>query len=619
MPEIVPAEQANADGQSNVEDTADLEDAPPQLKEADSDVIYKAMNDLLTSDQIGSVANWAFSDIEYMSKITDESKRATLADAQLDDITPKITTICKFRLKEFMINFTSTEWLLQLHENHRTKVIQNQVISPDKKRYDAELKTMVSTTNKLSIQCKNQYSQNKVSEYEGEKAAAGEKSGAPWTRSKKTTTKTTQLTVDPTAHSSNVPQGQFLANSPEHEIAFQEFLQEKGYLIAEPPTMLPGPRKFNPFQVDALNYGTYNRSPADDAPRFTQPYSHDIINGKHQYGVVASRNDPTAWNGVGFYDPVANGRHYQYSTTESSVKRLKMIMPAQSPARAGKKKTAPPKFVTPDTSLTNFAPTEADECPSFLTNYPGIILQKVPGRPMPASALITEINQSQTNKKCAVHNICGKFLRVGDYCMVDGRDTYHRSKGVMYVGVYVLLPGFVLGCKVGSVRTMFNDVQSVTNRIGYVKYVATKAFHEKDFYTKVGGYAHLVFIDQGRDFTHYDPVKDHYSIENALHSRLEDQNDVLERMKKVKGKNQTGQSTRSSTAGVKRKKTATKASPKKAAKSDDPEEENSSVALNRSKRNSAGKNKRYDRYGGEEFSGDDMRLGEQGDNRFGTC
>ena len=90
-------------------------------------------------------------------------------------------------------------------------------------------------------------------------------------------------------------------------------------------------------------------------------------------------------------------------------------------------------------------------------------------------------------------------------------------------------------------------------------------------------------------------------------------------MKKVKGKNQTGQSTRSSTAGVKRKKTATKASPKKAAKSDDPEEENSSVALNRSKRNSAGKNKRYDRYGGEEFSGDDMRLGEEGDNRFGTC
>ena len=105
----------------------------------------------------------------------------------------------------------------------------------------------------------------------------------------------------------------------------------------------------------------------------------------------------------------------------------------------------------------------------------------------------------------------------------------------MFIGVYILLPGYRRGCKVGAVRTMFNDVACVTNRIGVINYVATKQVKTSDFFTKVGGYAHLNFVDQGRDFTAYDRAMDHASMKDLVPPRLDDQLSIKHRLRTPEG------------------------------------------------------------------------------------
>ena len=309
-----------------------------------------------------------------------------------------------------------------------------------------------------------------------------------------------------------------------------------------PPAISARSNIANESNHDSVNestmetYGTYEREDDYDGNvRFSHPFGHDLVNGKFGYPIDATKNDLTALWGVVYFDPQEKNKHYLHASTETKMTRVRNLMPKQTSKKRNstiaESVNVSPKFIPEYNHLTNFNPSEADDCPRFLTNFPGVPLPIPIGRPLPACAFVTEICSNSCNKKCTLHRACGKHLRPGDLCVVDGRDTYHRSKGVMFIGVYVLTSTFERGCKVGAVRTMYNDVASVTNRIGVIKYVAKKSVKDRDFFSKVNGYAHLHFVDQGRDFTTFDVENDHSSMANLRPPRLDDQKSISQRLR----------------------------------------------------------------------------------------
>ena len=107
---------------------------------------------------------------------------------------------------------------------------------------------------------------------------------------------------------------------------------------------------------------------------------------------------------------------------------------------------------------------------------------------------------------CSTHRVgetsCGSHLQKNDVIFLCGSNMKLQGGLVYYVPAYKVSEGRHLGCNVGYVKALFNEVQFVANRTAQVTKVHAKGSNSKDasgdrWIHEVGGIARISFLDRG--------------------------------------------------------------------------------------------------------------------------
>ena len=94
---------------------------------------------------------------------------------------------------------------------------------------------------------------------------------------------------------------------------------------------------------------------------------------------------------------------------------------------------------------------------------------------------------------------CSQVLEKNDLVYLNGADTHNICVGLYAVAAYKVTKGTELGCRVGYVKAMFNQLHLITNRMAQVSSVVKKGRNGKQgkWVRDVGGIAEIFYVDRG--------------------------------------------------------------------------------------------------------------------------
>ena len=445
MTDLDDEEQQGDDDGFDKKDNEQQDDYTSQSPEPidKEDEYYERLKNILTSEQLSFIAtNWPLEDLEYLVASNDNDERRFSAATLVKDVRPPIDRMPSLSLNSILNSCTTIKWLTTLHSNHQSQVVTDTVIQQKKHPPISPQDIMKNLTTSPQVIVEKAY--DKVKEPNQETNCAminqGQDGGEETKRDSGGVNSAIQGSQELIASTvKKILTGmnpEFLALMMMANASKGEMLKES---YKETPGKIGASSKFaTSLKVqgeesnicDDSDYGTYHRQEDDDdgLSRFSLPFDHDLIQGKFSYPIDTTKNDVTALWGVVYCDPEEKSKHYMHASTETKMTRVRNLMPKQASRKRNSTtkesiNASLPKFLPAINHLTNCAPTEADDCPQFLTNYPGIPLRLPLGRSLPACAFVTETTRPTDNKKCRMHTACGKYLRPGDLCIVDGRDT----------------------------------------------------------------------------------------------------------------------------------------------------------------------------------------------------
>ena len=127
--------------------------------------------------------------------------------------------------------------------------------------------------------------------------------------------------------------------------------------------------------------------------------------------------------------------------------------------------------------------------------------------PIPGNCMMVGTKNKAYSCSCSSHPAgCGPHLELGQDVLVYGPNIRHLVGGVYRIGCHVLLPGRRIGCKVGYVRVMYEQLHLFVNRVGTVTYIAPEPSTKRGgkaydaLYKECVGYCHLSFFQEGEGF-----------------------------------------------------------------------------------------------------------------------
>ena len=196
------------------------------------------------------------------------------------------------------------------------------------------------------------------------------------------------------------------------------------------------------------------------------------------------------------------------TTADAYVNQYELVLQDLPPVKGRKttnkrvnKSTNPTTFsVDVGTNLKRY-PYDPSSLPEDITINPMFGTQfGQSAKPYLLKTLLVGVSDKQNNKFCEKHRpCCGHYLRVGDFVVIDASDAFYISHGVYVVGVFMLLPNNVRGCKVASVKCSYNEIQEQNGRVAQVSYIVPMKsnMQAKEFAKFTSGFAHATFVDNG--------------------------------------------------------------------------------------------------------------------------
>jgi hypothetical protein len=153
-----------------------------------------------------------------------------------------------------------------------------------------------------------------------------------------------------------------------------------------------------------------------------------------------------------------------------------------------------------NTVATNTFPVSLDSAPYRLVNTaPPNLAELDDQRGNYVCGLTSTVDRVKCKVKSHKNKACGADLKEGDVVWFNGADTHLVAGCLYYVGVYKVIKGEPT-CRVGVVKSLYNQVRYITNRVAMVKKVYHKTPVEdkkEDWVSNAEGVAEVIYLDRG--------------------------------------------------------------------------------------------------------------------------
>ncbi len=153
------------------------------------------------------------------------------------------------------------------------------------------------------------------------------------------------------------------------------------------------------------------------------------------------------------------------------------------------------------TVATNTFPVSLDAAPYRLVNTaPPNLAELDDQRGNFVCGLTSTVDRVKCKVKSHKNKACGADLKEGDVVWFNGTDTHLVYGCLYYVGVYKVVKGEPT-CRVGVVKSLYNQVRYITNRVAMVKKIHHKDTAEggkkEDWVSNAEGVAEVIYLDRG--------------------------------------------------------------------------------------------------------------------------